>query len=163
MRLLGTSGIWNGPDASGMTLSRDSAEPQIATQWARIRGRLQADVGDVEYRTWLRQMTLVGIDGDEVTVHLPSRFLRDWVRSHYGEKITRLWQQENPRIRRVDIRVDRNHAALAESVSEPPAAAAPAASESISMSNNAQSNTAGAAKPPISRADAQRRGRSRAA
>jgi len=116
-----------------MTLSRDSAEPQIATQWARIRGRLQADVGDVEYRTWLRQMTLVGIDGDEVTVYLPSRFLRDWVRTHYGEKITRLWQQENSRIRRVDIRVDRNHAALAESVTEPPVAPAPLAQRAFSQ------------------------------
>ncbi len=121
IRLLGTSGIWITPDSSGMAILADGAEPQIATQWARIRGRLQADVGDVEYRTWLRQMTLVGIDGDEVTVHLPSRFLRDWVRTHYGEKITRLWQQENPRIRHVDIRVDRSRAGLAESVTQPPA------------------------------------------
>ena len=65
--------------------------PQLA-QWARIRGKLQSEVGDVEYRTWLRQMTLAGVDGDEVTVHLPTRFLRDWVRSHYGEKIEKLWQ-----------------------------------------------------------------------
>ena len=40
-------------------------------------------------------MTLSGIDGDEVTVHLPTRFLRDWVRSHYGEKIEKLWQAED--------------------------------------------------------------------
>ena len=46
----------------------------MAAQWARIRGKLQSEVGDVEYRTWLRQMTLAGIDGDEVTVHLPTRF-----------------------------------------------------------------------------------------
>ena len=47
-------------------------EPQIAAQWARVRGRLQSEVGDVEYRTWLRQMWLGGIDGDEVTVRLPT-------------------------------------------------------------------------------------------
>ena len=28
----------------------------------------QSEVGEVEYRTWLRQMTLAGVDGDEVTV-----------------------------------------------------------------------------------------------
>ena len=50
--------------------------PQLQTQWARIRGRLQSEVGDVEYRNWLRQMTLAGIDGDEITVLLPTRFLR---------------------------------------------------------------------------------------
>ena len=69
--------------------------PQLAAQWARVRGNLQAEVGDVEYRTWLRQMTLVGIDGDEVTVNLPSRFLRDWVRGHYGDLLNTLWRAEN--------------------------------------------------------------------
>ncbi len=82
----------------------DTAE-QLGEQWARVRSRLQQDVGDVEYRTWLRQMSLGNVDGDEVTVHLPSRFLRDWVRGHYADKLNALWQSENKRIRRVDIRV----------------------------------------------------------
>ena len=79
--------------------------PQLAAQWARVRGRLQNDVGDVEYRTWLRQMTLAGLDGDEITVHLPTRFLRDWVRSHYGDRISAFWFAENKQVRSVDIRV----------------------------------------------------------
>jgi chromosomal replication initiator protein len=79
--------------------------PQLAEQWARVRGRLQQEVGDVEYRTWLRQMTLVAVDGDEVTVYLPTRFLRDWVRSQYGDKLDTLWRLENSDIRRVDLRV----------------------------------------------------------
>jgi chromosomal replication initiator protein len=79
--------------------------PQLAAQWARIRGRLQSEVGDIEYRTWLKQMTLAGIDGDEVVIHLPTRFLRDWVRSHYGDRLNTLWQQENRQIRRVSLRV----------------------------------------------------------
>ena len=73
--------------------------------WARIRGRLRDEVGEVEYRTWLRQMTLAGIEGDEAIVILPTRFLRDWVRSHYGDRLRALWQQENAAVRRVDIRV----------------------------------------------------------
>jgi chromosomal replication initiator protein len=115
------SSIWLSPDKQEAADLSESGEPQIAAQWARIRGRLQSEVGDVEYRTWLRQMTLAGIDGDEVTVHLPTRFLRDWVRSHYGEKISKLWQIENGRIRRVDIRVGHGRPGLAESLAEPPA------------------------------------------
>ena len=79
--------------------------PQLATQWARVRGRLQSEVGDVEYRNWLRQMTLAGVDGDEITVRLPTRFLCDWVRCRYGDRLNALWHAENPAIRRVDIRV----------------------------------------------------------
>ncbi len=29
-------------------------------------------------------------------VRLPTRFLRDWVRSHYGDRLNALWQAENP-------------------------------------------------------------------
>jgi chromosomal replication initiator protein len=79
--------------------------PQISVQWTKIKGRLQAEVGDVEYRTWLRQMILVGLDGDEITVNLPTRFLRDWVSTRYGDRLRVLWQSENPQVRRVDIRV----------------------------------------------------------
>ena len=147
MRLLGSSSIWSaqegdediGPPVkspSHMAASSDASQldvppiaaPQMAALWARIRGKLQSEVGDVEYRTWLRQMTLAGIDGDEVTVHLPTRFLRDWVRSHYGEKIEKLWQIEDPSIKRVDIRVGHGRAGLATSLNDAPSPAdAPAA------------------------------------
>lgn len=73
--------------------------------WARIRARLLRDVGEVEYRTWLRHTALVGLDGDEVTVTLPSRFLRDWVRTTYADKLNALWQAELPDVRRVDLRI----------------------------------------------------------
>ena len=79
--------------------------PHLSVQWTRIRGRLQAEVGEVEYRTWLRQMSLAGQDGDEITVTLPTRFLRDWLSTRYGDRLRTLWQAENADIRRVDIRV----------------------------------------------------------
>ena len=97
----------------GLDVSADSEQStgpggtdgQLAARWDRVRVRLQQDVGEVEYRTWLRQITLGGVDGDEVTLHLPTRFLRDWVRGHYADKLNALWQAEDGRVRRVDIRV----------------------------------------------------------
>ena len=95
--------------------------PQIAAQWTRIRARLQAEVGEVEYRTWLRQMTLAGMEGDEVTVNLPTRFLRDWVSTRYGDRLRALWQSENIDVRRVEISV--GQAPVPAPLSASPAAA----------------------------------------
>jgi chromosomal replication initiator protein len=92
-------------DMSTTTPPDRSGPAQLAEQWARIRGRLQQEVGDVEYRTWLRQMTLAGLEGDEIALHLPTRFLRDWVREHYADRLSSLWRSENPAVRFVDIRV----------------------------------------------------------
>ncbi len=85
----------------------------MAAQWARIRGRMQQEVGDVVYRTWLRNMTLAGIDGDELTILLPSSFQRDWVRAQYGDRLDALWRAENGAVRRVEFR------AGGEEVAEP--------------------------------------------
>ncbi len=92
----------NDQSPSPQTLAPPDAAHQV---WDRVRKRLQNDVGDVEYRTWLRQLTLASIDGDEITLMLPSRFLRDWVHAQYGDRLASLWRSELPSIRRVDLQV----------------------------------------------------------
>ncbi len=78
------------------------AHPHAAA-WVRICSRMQAEVGEVEYRTWLRQMTLGPVEHDEITLYLPTRFLRDWVRSQYGDRLGALWNAEIAVIRRVEL------------------------------------------------------------
>jgi len=88
-----------------MPVTMTGGEPQLAEIWARIRGRLKEEVGEVEYRTWLRQMTLIGLEQEAVVILLPTRFLRDWVRSHYGDRVRLLWQGEMPAVRSVEFRI----------------------------------------------------------
>lgn len=91
---------------------------RMAEAWARVRARLRAEVGEVEYRSWLRQMTLSGIDGEEAVVTLPSRFLRDWVRGHYGERLRALWAAENLGVKRIDVRCAPQAAAPARGLAD---------------------------------------------
>ncbi|GBR10142.1 chromosomal replication initiator protein DnaA [Acetobacter oeni] len=79
----------------------------LTDAWSRIAARMKSEVGDVEYRTWLQQIVPGPVDGDEVTLLLPTRFLRDWVRSQYGDRLSALWNQEIPAIRRVELQVMR--------------------------------------------------------
>jgi chromosomal replication initiator protein len=123
--------------------------PELAAQWGRIRTRLQDEVGEAIYRTWLRQMSLVGKDGDEITVALPTRFIRDWVSSRYGDRISALWQIENPAVRRVDIRVSLASAdavGLTESLTAAPKAQGDRiAGSSVAAATNGQAGDQGAA------------------
>jgi hypothetical protein len=91
------------PEASVEWASDTPERAALAAAWAKIRARLQDEVGDAEYRNWLRPMTLRGVDGDEVLISLPSSFVRDWVRDHHGVRVTALWQAEHPSIRRVEF------------------------------------------------------------
>ncbi|QEO18294.1 chromosomal replication initiator protein DnaA [Acetobacter vaccinii] len=80
---------------------------ELEKSWLRICARLKDEVGEVEYRTWLTKIALGPIDGDEITLLLPTRFLRDWVRSQYGDRLSELWHQENQTLRRVELQVAR--------------------------------------------------------
>ncbi|MCS6892137.1 MAG: chromosomal replication initiator protein DnaA [Rhodovarius sp.] len=91
---------------------------RIAPQWARIRARLRSEVGEVEYRNWLRQMVLQGIEGEVGVIALPSRFLRDWVRDHYGDRLRALAMQEWPGLRRLEFRVAPDAAAAGDEAGE---------------------------------------------
>ena len=86
--------------SDGLPRTVDALQPA----WERVRRRMQAEVGDLDFRTWLSGMVLGGIDGDELTIRLPTRFVRDYVRGHYAERLQALWQSEDPTIRHIDIR-----------------------------------------------------------
>lgn len=104
-----------------------SAEARLAEQWARVRAKLQAEVGEVEYRTWLKQVSFAGLAGDEAVVMLPSRFLRDWVNKEYGELIADFWRQENQAVKRVEFRTGAPaQRPAAPDLAEPAASPAPA-------------------------------------
>ena len=72
-------------------------------EWARVRGRLRAEVGDAAFRSWLKPLTLVGAKNGVARMSVPTRFMRDWVVSNYAERIQILWQDEDVGIERVEI------------------------------------------------------------
>ena len=76
---------------------------KLAAQWARIRGRLRAEYGEAAYRSWLKPMTLVGVDGRRVRISVPTRFMCDWIESQYIERLIDLWSIEGNSIEGVDL------------------------------------------------------------
>ncbi|MGD9539256.1 MAG: chromosomal replication initiator protein DnaA [Alphaproteobacteria bacterium] len=77
----------------------------LETQWQRVRGRLREELGDTAYDNWLKPLTLSGLEGGELKLGAPSRFLRDWVLSRYVDRIRNVWAAENPSVLKVGLRV----------------------------------------------------------
>ncbi|MCX5615767.1 chromosomal replication initiator protein DnaA [Bombella sp. TMW 2.2559] len=86
--------------------SSDTAS-SLKISWLRICERLKNEVGDVEYRMWIQRITLGPLDEDEITLYLPERFLRDWVRGQYGQRLQTLWREESHTVQHVELRVDK--------------------------------------------------------
>jgi chromosomal replication initiator protein len=69
-------------------------------------GQLKDEVGDTAYRSWLQSLRVERIDEGEAVVAAPTRFLRNWVATHYADRLLALWRIENPAVFRLSLIVD---------------------------------------------------------
>ncbi|MGB0749540.1 MAG: chromosomal replication initiator protein DnaA [Magnetospiraceae bacterium] len=86
--------------------------------WDKVCSRLREEIGDAAYKSWLKPMVLGGMELDRVKVFVPTRFMRDWVGTHYRDRIVDLLQRESQDMCGLDIYVG----SAPQSVSEPPCA-----------------------------------------
>lgn len=75
----------------------------ITALWTRVRGVLRAEVGDSAYKSWLKPLNLVEYSDGTVRLSVPTRFMRDWIANHYGERLKELWSGENSPVTEVEI------------------------------------------------------------
>ncbi|MDB5601117.1 MAG: chromosomal replication initiation protein [Xanthobacteraceae bacterium] len=73
--------------------------------WARVRGRLRAEVGEDIFTSWFARMELDGLEDDTVRLSVPTRFLKSWIQSHYADRVLVCWQAEQDTVARIELAV----------------------------------------------------------
>jgi len=74
-------------------------------RWERVKKRLRSEVGDDVFSSWFARMELETVDKGAVRLSVPTRFLRNWIQSHYSEKVLGTWQAEDPELTRLELTV----------------------------------------------------------
>jgi chromosomal replication initiator protein len=85
----------------------DLPSPDVVQAWGRVQSRLIGEVGEAAYRSWLAPLSLESEAAGCVRLTLPTRFMRDWVNTHYIDRLRRLWAAEHDRIQSVELTVAR--------------------------------------------------------
>ncbi len=83
-----------------------NADPSpLEAAWDMIRGGLRRDLGARTFDGWLKPAELGALDPDsgELELIMPSQFMADWVRSHFGERLGLAWKSVLPLVRTVRI------------------------------------------------------------
>ena len=75
----------------------------LEQEWGRILGTLRNEVGEAAYRSWLQPLTVAHMDSGEVSLTVPTRFMRDWIAKHYADRIRTLWTGANPDVTGIDL------------------------------------------------------------
>jgi chromosomal replication initiator protein len=78
-------------------------KPEHLAKWERVRERLRNAYGEAIFKSWLQPLKLADVKNGQVMVTVPTRFMREWILSHYADNILRFWCQEDQTIHSVDI------------------------------------------------------------
>lgn len=81
-------------------------EINVKDLWLSVLKKLNAELGNEIFNSWIKNIRVQSIDEDVLYFSVPTRFIRDWITSHYLDKIISLLNAENPNIRRVKISID---------------------------------------------------------
>ncbi|MCC7260075.1 MAG: chromosomal replication initiator protein DnaA [Alphaproteobacteria bacterium] len=96
--------------------------------WERVKGHLRAAYGDATFKSWLQPLGFSGLNNGHVLLTVPTRFMREWVQTHYASTIRECWQKELPEVISLDILV-----AAAASKTPAPVVAAAATAEAVTI------------------------------
>lgn len=84
----------------------DSASQEDVQEiWKKISGRLRSELGEDVFTSWFLRVELESLSGGVVTLSAATRFLRNWIMSHFKETLIGFWEDEIGTVHRLDIRV----------------------------------------------------------
>ncbi|PPR33735.1 MAG: Chromosomal replication initiator protein DnaA [Alphaproteobacteria bacterium MarineAlpha6_Bin4] len=71
--------------------------------WSSIKLQLKDIYGDAEYSNWLKLLTFSKVEKDIIKFYAPTKFMCDWILSHYGKKILSFWREKDKSIKDISV------------------------------------------------------------
>ena len=75
----------------------------VQDQWGQICSQLKNEVGDTAFESWLKPLSLGSFSDGVMNICVPTRFMRNWVITHYSDRIHKIWEKKNPAIKNINF------------------------------------------------------------
>ncbi len=75
----------------------------VAEVWAEISALLQKEFGSAAFKSWIAPIVPQSFNNGVLELSVATRFVRDWIKTHYVDRIRQLWAQNCGPIVRIDI------------------------------------------------------------
>jgi chromosomal replication initiator protein len=82
-----------------------AAGAEIKRSWERIAQRLRAEMGEDLYSSWFARMEAEDWSDGRLAVSVPTRFLRNWIETHYQTRLHKISEAELGPIDSIQVRV----------------------------------------------------------
>jgi len=90
---------------SATDLPESSYKPskELMTLWSGVYNDLRDEFGEAIFRSWLKPLTLQAFYHGTLEVSVPTRFMKDWIQTHYADRILAMCTEAGPDIKRLQI------------------------------------------------------------
>ena len=96
-------------DLMKIEINKEKSTSQLQeTIWSKVKIKLQEVYGEEEYSNWLKLLSLHSVRNNIVIFNAATKFMCDWINSHYGKKILSLWREFDKLITDISIVVYEN-------------------------------------------------------
>ncbi|HZX87422.1 MAG TPA: DnaA N-terminal domain-containing protein, partial [Reyranella sp.] len=76
---------------------------ELEAHWVRVCDRLRKEIGDKAFKTWFGEVELGKLETGKLRLYAPTRFVRDWVARHYGDRVLAYWQAVHAEVSSVEV------------------------------------------------------------
>jgi chromosomal replication initiator protein len=93
----------------GQVLAPESFDPtpEVKLLWGDVYELMRSEFGEAIFRSWLKPMTLQAHYHGTLEISVPTRFMKDWIQTHYASRILEVCVaksgEKNIDIRRLEI------------------------------------------------------------
>lgn len=95
-----TANSSDGIDYSASTLAPSK---EIMSVWKDVYKALRGEFGEAVFRSWLKPLTLQACYHGTLEVSVPTRFMKDWIGTHYSKRMLEMCIEKDPSIKRLEI------------------------------------------------------------
>ena len=75
----------------------------VDLQWGQICNQLKMEFGETAFDSWLKPLTVGDFKDGVMNICAPTAFMKNWVVTHYSDRINKIWEQQNPDIKKINF------------------------------------------------------------
>lgn len=91
--------------STNVDYAAESLKPskEIIATWKAVHKALRGEFGEAVFRSWLKPLTLQAYYHGTLEVSVPTRFMKDWIQTHYSKRILEMCIDKASEFKRLEI------------------------------------------------------------
>lgn len=77
--------------------------------WQEVQSKLRNEFGESTYKSWLSKLHYASYDENKLTLSAPTKFMREWIVTHYYDSIKKIWRNHHPNLEDLEINISNSN------------------------------------------------------